>query len=477
MSVACLQKKWYLRATIIILLKKLLYNSYFMSKNIVLKKGLNIPVKGAAELRVCKAVCSDVIAIQPSDFKGLIPRLLVREGDAVAAGSPVMSDKIHPDIILTSPVSGKVKEIVRGEKRKLLAVLIENDHENNRADFGTKGKAADAAAVRKALLESGLWTCLVQRPYGIIANPEVTPKGIFVSGFSTAPLAADVNFCFGDEVNAIQAGVNALATLAEVHFSINCPKSPFAKLENCTIHSFSAKKHPAGNVGVQIASISPILKDETVWTVSLAGLAAIGKLFQTGSIDLRRKVAVCGPMAIEPSYIIALPGTPVAEVKGHYATNAESVRFISGDLLSGRNIGEGGYLGWHDNQFTLIAEGDQKEYFGWIRPIRYKQYSHDHSYFSWLMPWRKYDLTTNLHGGPRAFLMNDGYYAKVLPMDIYPLYLTKACLAGDIEKMEKFGIYEVLPEDLAICEFVDPSKNYIQDMIANGIDLMLKEMA
>ncbi len=447
-----------------------------MSQNFVLKKGLDIPVKGISELRISNAKTPDIVAVKPTDFKGLAPRLLVREGDSVLCGSPVIADKTHAEILLTSPVSGKVKSILRGDKRKLLAVLIENDHDFNCVGFKTP---ATAEEVRQTILASGMWPWLVQRPYGIIANPELTPKGIFVSGFNTAPLAADIDFCFADQFKFIQAAVSALAKLAPVHVSLdacNPEAAKLNKLENCTLHFFQGK-HPAGNVGVQISHISPILKDETMWTVSLLGLAAIGKVLVNGKVDLRRKVAVCGPMAIEPSYIGTMPGLPMKDITGQWGTLADEARVISGDMLSGAAIGPDGFLGFFDNQITVIKEGREKEAFGWIRPIRYKQFSTDHSYFSWLMPWRKYNLDTNLHGGPRAFLMNDAYYAKVLPMDIYPLYLTKACLAGDIDKMEKFGIYEVLPEDLALCEFVDPSKNYIQDIIAKGIDLMLKEMA
>ena len=449
-----------------------------MSQNIVLKKGLNVPVKGAADLRVSKTVAPAVVAVQPSDFKGLVPRLLVKEGDPVLAGSPVLADKMHSDILFSSPVSGKVKSIVRGDKRKLLAVLIEADEEQKYVDFGKKNPAElSGEEVRKALLESGLWPFFVQRPYGIIADPEAAPKAIFVSAFNTAPLAADTKFCYGNEFNAIQAGVTAVSRIANVHVSVNAEdKEPFCKLENCELHFFKGK-HPAGNVGVQISHICPIQKGQTVWTVSLAGLAAIGKLFTKGKVDLRRKVAVCGPMAIDASYLVTYPGTPMTELAPFYGTTGDETRFVSGDVLSGANVGKDGYLRFQDDQVTLIREGVEKELLGWIRPIRYKQFSNDRSYFSWLMPGRTYDMDTNLHGGPRPFLMNDGYYAKVLPMDIYPVFLAKACLAGDIDKMEKFGIYEVLPEDLALCEFIDPSKNNIQDMIAKGIDLMLKEMA
>ena len=452
-----------------------------MSKNIVLKKGLNIPIAGEAALRVSKAIAPGIVAVCPTDFKGLLPRLLVKEGDSVLCGSPVIADKKNPDILLASPVSGTVKELVRGDKRKLLAVLIEADDEQKCVDFGKKDvDGLDADAVRSAILQAGLWPWIVQRPYGILANPLETPRDIFVSAFSSAPLAADSEFCYDSEAKAIQAGVSALAKLSagKVHLSLEAGRehSPLARLQNAEIHFFKGK-HPAGNVGVQIANIKPIQKGETVWTVSLAGLAAIGKLFVKGRYDVSRKVAVCGPMAIEPSYIQTVPGMPMKTLAPFYGNLPEGIRFISGDVLSGRNVGEAGYLGFFDDQITLIREGVDKELLGWARPLRCKQYSRDHSYFSWLTPWRKYEMDTNLHGGPRAFLMNDGYYSKVLPMDIYPVYLAKACLASDIDKMERFGIYEVLPEDLATCEFIDPSKNNIQDIIAQGIDLMLKEMA
>ena len=448
-----------------------------MSKTIVLKKGLNLPITGCAEKRLSKTLVSEVVAVQPGDFKGLLPRLLVKEGDSVLAGSPVFSDKNNPDILITAPASGTVKAIVRGEKRKLLAVLIQTDAEQKYAAFDVKNPA-DADAVKKALLASGLWPWLIQRPYGILANPALTPKGIFVSAFNSTPGAADADFAFETEIPAIQAGIDALAKIAEVHVSFNAKtyaNSPLAKLQ-ATKHFFEGKC-PAGNVGVQISHISPIKKDETVWTISLQGLAAVGKLFTKGRYDVRRMVAVSGPMAIQPAYVNALPGTPMTALKAFYSTNEDTVRVVSGDVLSGKTVGVEGYLGYFDNTVTLIKEGTEKEYFGWARPLRWNQYSTDHTYFSWLTPWRKYDMDTNLHGGPRAFVMSDEYYAKVLPMDIFPLYLIKACIAGDIEKMEQFGIYEVLPEDLAVCEFVDPSKNYIQDIIAKGIDLMLKEMA
>ena len=453
-----------------------------MSQNFVLKKGLDIPLSGEAARRVSKTIAPGIVAVQPTDFKGFLPRLLVKEGDPVLCGSPVMADKKNADILLTSPVSGTVKEIVRGDKRKLLAVLVETDVRQQYVDFGVKDAAAlDAGQVSQALLQSGLWPWIIQRPYGIIADPAVRPRDIFISTFSTAPLAPDSQFCFGSELQAAQAGIRALSKLTDgkVHVSLdgNHRNPPFTGLQDCELHVFQGK-HPAGNVGVQISHIAPIRKEDVVWTVSPMTLVAIGKLFTTGRYDVRRKVAVTGPMAIEPGYIETVPGMPVKELAPFCGnTPAETLRIISGDVLSGKTVGADGYLGVFDNQITLLHEGTEQELLGWIRPFRFNQFSADRSYFSWLLPKKKYAMDTNLHGGARAFLMNDGYYARVLPMDIYPVYLAKACLAGEIEKMERFGIYEVLPEDLATCEFVDPSKNNIQAMIEQGIDLMLKEMA
>jgi Na+-transporting NADH:ubiquinone oxidoreductase subunit A len=447
-----------------------------MSNIIDLKKGLNIPISGAAALQTKKTIVPDVVAIKPTDFKGFSPRLLVKEGDKVLAGSPVLADKQRQDILLTSPVSGTVQEIVRGEKRKLLAVLVKPDGTSEAVDFGArKPSGLKAEEVKEVLLKSGLWPFIIQRPYGVVADPALTPKAIFVSAFSTAPLAADTEFVFKDEVPAIQAAVTAVSKLAPVNVCVNSEASAFAKLTDAKVYVVNGKKHPAGNVGVQISRISPIKKGETVWTLSLLALAAIGKVLTTGKLDLTRKVAVTGPVAVDPSYVTTLPGMPVKALAGYYDGSVET-RFISGDVLTGENVGEGGYLGFFDNQVTLIKEGREREVLGWAKPFRFNQFSSSMTYFSWLLPKKKYNMDTNTHGGVRAFVVSD-VYGKVLPMDLFPVYLIKACLAGDIEKMEKFGIYEVLPEDFALCEFVDPSKNDIQVIISKGIDLMIKEMA
>ena len=450
-----------------------------MSNNIYLKKGLNIPINGVAAQTTKKVIVPDVVAIKPTDFRGLVPKLLVREGDKVLAGTPVLADKMSQSILFASPVSGVVAEVVRGEKRKLLEVRIKADAEQEYVDFGVK-RVADMSAeqIKEALLAAGLWPALVQRPYGIVANPEVAPKAIFVSAFSTAPLAADLDFTLRDELANIQTAINALNKLTKggVHVSLNASTysgTPFHKLENVIMHTFDGQ-HPAGNVGVQIHHISPICKGETVWTVSLMMLAAIGKLFNTGKYDVRRKIAVTGPKANTPAYVDGYPGICMKDVKEFYG-NASELRIISGDVLTGTNVGAEGYLGFHDNQISILEEGDKYELLGWAKPFRPKLFSASRTYFSWLTPNKKYDMDTNLHGGPRAFVVNDTY-SKVLPMDLYPVHLLKACLANDIDNMEKFGIYEVLEEDFALCEYVCPSKIDIQQIITDGIALMMKEM-
>ena len=453
---------------------------YIMSNNIYLKQGLNIPISGVAAQNTKKVIVPDVVAVKPTDFRGLVPKLLVREGDKVLAGTPVLADKMSQNILFTSPVSGTVTEVVRGEKRKLLEVRIKADEKQEYVDFGVK-RVADMSAeqIKEALLAAGLWPALVQRPYGIIANPEVKPKAIFVSAFSTAPLAASPEFTLQNELANIQTAIDALGKLTtdkEVHLSLNSANysgTPFHKLNNVIVHTFTGK-HPAGNVGVQIHHISPIRKGETVWTVSLHMLAAIGKLFNTGKYDVRRKIAVTGPKAVNPAYVDAYPGISMKDIKEFYET-PENLRFVSGDVLTGTNVGAEGFLGFYDNQVTILEEGNKYELLGWAKPFRPKLFSASRTYFSWLTPNKKYDMDTNLHGGPRAFVVND-VYGKVLPMNLYPVYLLKACLAGDIDKMEKFGIYEVLEEDLALCEYVCPSKIDIQQIITDGIALMLKEM-
>lgn len=447
-----------------------------MSEHIRLKRGLDIPLAGAAPAKIAETVAPDLVAVKPTDFKGLVPKMAVKEGDLVKAGQVLFVDKLRPEVRFCSPCSGSVQAVVRGDKRKLLAVVVKAGKEQESVKFDTVDCAKlDKQAMTEALLERGLWPMIKQRPYGIVANPADSPKGIFISALNTAPLAPDAEFIMQGQMENLQKGIDALGRLTSGKVYLSCKAgSAFESLKGAEIYTFEGP-HPAGNVGVQINHISPINKGEIVWTVDLVSLAAIGRCLATGSYDMTRLVAVTGPAAKEPAYIKAVQGMSLAAVN-KYAQDG-NVRYVSGDVLTGENVGADGYLGYFDSQVTLLEEGDYYELLGWLKPLRLKKFSFSHLYWSWLAGKKKtYKLDTNTNGGPRAFVVSD-VYGKVLPMDIYPVYLLKACLAKDIEKMENLGIYEVIEEDFALCEFVCPSKIEIQKIISDGIDLMLKEMA
>ncbi len=456
-------------------------------EQIRLHKGLDILVKGEAKKVVCKTLVPKVVAIKPSDFKNVVPKLLVREGDTVLAGQPVFGDKARPQITFTSPVSGTVKAVVRGDKRKLLAVEIASDGKNESVQFKPVGASAGREEIAAALLASGLWASIIQRPYGIVANPADTPKAIVISAFNSAPLAADISFTVKDEAGYIQSAIDALAkfTSGKVYVNIGAEDetSPLAGLRGVVTTKFKGP-HPAGNVGIQIAHLCPIGKGETVWTVRPQALAAIGKLLKNGVFDMSRTIAVAGSRVKDPAYVRCVPGASVKEITEGFEIKAKKeiydqecgVRYISGNILSGENVGEDGYLGYYDDTLTLISEGNYRELFGWAKIFRPKKFSLSRSYFSWLTPKKKYNVDTNLNGGVRPFVVT-GLYEKVLPMDIYPVYLLKAIITEDIEKMEQLGIYEVVGEDLALCEYVCPSKVNVQEIVEKGISLMLKEMA
>lgn len=445
-----------------------------MSKTIKLCKGLDIKLQGAAEKKTTEVGLASTYAVTPLDFEGIVPKMLVKVGDAVKAGTPLFFNKNNASVVFTSPVSGTVAAVVRGEKRRILAVEITADKTIAYEEFETLDVAkATRDQIVELLLKSGLWTLLIQRPYGIIANPADMPKSIFVSAFDSAPLAPDYGYTLAADKQALQKGFEVLArlTTGKVHLSYNAQAETPA-FTGVELHAFQGK-HPAGNVGVQIHHIDPINKGEKVWTVGYADVAIIGRLFLTGKVDMTRTIAVTGAEVKSPAYVKVVAGAKLDSIlKGQVAADA-NVRYISGNVLTGRNVGAEGYLGYYANQITVIPEGNNYELLGWAMP-RFSKFSVSRAYFSWLFPNRKYNLDTNLNGEERAFVVT-GLYEKYLPMDIYPMHLLKAILAGDLDKMEALGIYEVVEEDFALCEFVDPSKTEMQQIIRNGINLMIKE--
>ncbi|MFI3286342.1 MAG: Na(+)-translocating NADH-quinone reductase subunit A [Rikenellaceae bacterium] len=450
-----------------------------MSKNIPLRKGLDINLQGAAEAKLEKLSLAKQYALSPLDFEGVTPKLLVKVGETVEAGTPLFYNKADERIIFTSPVSGTVSAINRGEKRKILSVVIDADSNQTYKEFPVLNtKSAKREEIVETLLNSGLWSMLIARPYGIIADPNQMPKAIFVSTFDSAPLAPDYNFVLAAEQANIQKGVEVLGRLTEgkVHFGVRQgAEGSLSKSTGVEINSFSGK-HPVGNVGIQIHHIDPINKGEVVWTVNIQDLAIIGRLFSTGKVDMTKIVAVTGSEVVAPKYYQIISGAPIASLIGggiKPQAEDEKVRVISGNVLTGTKVAEEGYITFYANQLTVIPEGDTYELLGWIMP-RFSKFSVSRSYFSWLCPKKQYRLDANLNGGVRPFIMSD-IYEKYLPMDILPVYLIKAILAGDIDKMENLGIYEVVEEDLALCEFVDPSKIDMQQILRDGINLMIKE--
>ncbi len=444
-----------------------------MSKNIKLCKGLDIKLVGKAEARLENAPMAKSYAVSPLDYENVTPKLLVKVGDKVEAGSALFFDKNNPRILFTSPVSGVVSAINRGEKRKLLNVAIEPDATQVYKQLTVVDVAkAERSAIVEMLLESGLWTRIVERPYGIIANPDATPKAIFVSAFDSAPLAPDYNFVLSNEKAAIEAGMAVLARLTDgkVHLSARKGDEGFmAEVKGVEYHTFSGK-HPVGNVGVQIHHIDRIAKGDIVWTVNIQDVAMIGRLVMTGKLDMSKTIAVAGSEVEKPCYKRVIAGAAVESIVGEVK---DGVRIISGDVLTGVATAKDGYLAANANMVTLIPEGDKYEFLGWAMP-RFHRFSVSGSYFSWLFPKKSYNLDTNTNGEERPFVVT-GLYEKYLPMDVYVSYLLKACLTKDLDKMENLGLYEVLPEDLALCEFVDPSKINMQQILRDGINLMIKE--
>lgn len=447
-----------------------------MSEVIKVKKGLNIPLAGKAEKVFGKAELPGLFAVKPTDFYGLIPKLVVKPGDSVKVGSVLFYDKNRPEIKFVSPVSGTVKDVVRGARRVIQEVVVENDGKDESVDFKVGDiKSLTRETVVEKLLESGLWPFLRQRPYNVLANPEIIPKAVFISGFDTAPLAVDVEFAINGQEQDFKSGIEILKQLApEVHLGVESSSASksYEDLKGVKIHQFSGV-HPVGNVGIQIHNISPINKGEVVWTIAPQDVIAIGKLFTTGKSDFSRVIAVAGSEVLKPVYYRSRVGASVQQyLKGNVTEG--SLRTISGNVLTGEQISEDGFLGYFDNLITVIPEGDEYEFLGWALP-GFKKFSHSRTFFSWLTRGKKYELNANMHGGERAIVLS-GEYDKVLPMDILFEFLLKATMADDVEKMEQLGIYEIVEEDIALCEYVDTSKIQIQSVLRKGMELMIKEM-
>ena len=448
-----------------------------MSTDIRIRKGLDIKLVGEAERTTTKLPQGSIYAVKPDDFHKIIPKLLVKVGHEVKAGEALFHSKTNEQLLFPSPVSGEVVEIVRGAKRKVLEIKILADKTQQFQDFPKMDAAKSSAEDIKAhLLSSGCWPFIKQRPYDVIANPEKSPRDIFISGYASAPLAADLDYVLAGKDAEIQAAVTALSMLTEgsVHVSVGKnSNNPLTQVNGAKVHRVSGP-HPSGNVSTQIAKIDPINKGETVWVVNPQDLIIIGELLLTGKFNATRTVALTGSKIVRPQYVEAIVGAKIEDlVADNLDENNE--RLISGSVLSGTQVDADGFLGYYDNQITAIPEGDDYEFFGWNKPIFNKISASRALTFSWLNPKKKYDLNTNTNGEHRAFVVT-GSYEEVFPLDIYPLQLLKAFMVKDLDEMEALGGYEVAPEDFALTEFICVSKQPHQQIIREGLDLMKEEL-
>lgn len=436
-----------------------------MNHTIKIKKGLDIPLGGLPERTLIDVRCIERYAVKPPDVVGFTPRLLVAEGDMVAAGQPLVADKHDPRLTLPSPVHGTVEAIVRGEKRKLMEVVVRKGLEDLKDPKNHKDLTPEAP----------VWWMIKERPFGTIANPDHKPKGIYVSLRDTNPLAPDLDFALKGREQEFEAGVKALEAIAEVH----CVRAE--------------GPHPAGNIGTIIASLDPINKGECVWTVNAQDVANIGRWCLTGDYRPERVISVGGPTAKTPHYYRVICGTCLKQITDaqlmdnsypSLTRTTNTTRIISGSPLNGTTVAADGFLGMYDQQLCFIEEGDHYDFMGWLIP-GLKKFSFSKTFLSGFMGLvgkmgfmgdRKpsYDFNTNVHGSVRPFLFT-GSFERVFPFDIYPLQLIKACIVGDVELQEKLGIYEVEPEDFALCEFIDPSKTEIQTIIREALEVLRKE--
>ncbi len=463
-----------------------------MNKTIKLHKGLDIPLKGVAADNIVDAKKNvGVVAVCPPDFIGFIPRVVVNEGDAVEVGTPLFVDKRNEAQVITSPVSGKIVAVDRGERRKLLDVKIESDNNFTTVDFGktisdifetksdiveTKSDIVEAKSVVDLMNKAGLSVYVRQRPYDIVPNTNELPRDIFVSLFNSMPLAADYNVVLRGREEDFKAGIKALSKIAPVYVGISENQiEKFGNIEGAEVNVFVGP-NPAGNVGVQINNVNPVNKGETVWTINPEIVAVLGKLISTGKLDFTRRIAVAGAEVSTPQYYDTVAGVSLKYLLEGKLNNTEHVRIINGNPLVGMKSELNGFLSAYATEVTAIPEGDDvDELLGWISP-RIKEYSVSRSYLSWLFPKRKYNIDARVKGGERHMIMS-GEYDKVFPMDIYAGYLVKAIIARDIDKMEELGIYEVAPEDFAVAEFVDSSKLELQKIVRDGLDYLRKELA
>ena len=449
-----------------------------MANTIKISKGLDIKIDGKAVEKTVKIQPSGVIEIKPDHFHGITPKITVKEGEAIKAGTPLFYNKNYESMKFVSPVSGSIREIKRGERRKVMSILIDVNSQLEFLQFGVKKTSSlTADEIKSTLLNSGLWVYIKQRPYDTIANPDRTPKAIFISGFDSAPLAPDYEYVMKDKMNDFQAGLDVLSklTTGKIHIGLKSANSIFATAKGVETTIFTGV-HPAGNAGVQINKVNPINKGEVVWTINPQDVVIMGRLFSKGVVDMTKTIALTGPEVENPQYFETIAGNSITDiVKGNLKKTSYPLRYVSGNLLTGIQISENGFLTPYASQISVIDDGGEThELFGWAMP-RLNKFSASNMFFTKLLPRKKFKYDARLLGGPRAIIMS-GEWDKVFPMDILPEQLIKAMIAKNIDRMENLGAYEVAPEDFALCEFVDTSKLPLQAIVREALDFLKNEV-
>ena len=436
-----------------------------------LKKGFDIHLLGAIGSNEIAAVGDpQSVAVIPDDFHGIIPRMEKKEGEHVLAGDPLYHDKNHEAIKVVAPVSGTLKEIRRGERRHIDAIVIEPDGHDETVTLDLK------RPVEEVVLQSGLWCMLRQRPYDVVPTPGVKPRDIFVTAFDSSPLAPDLEVVLGEKSRFITKGVEVLKGLTDGKVYISVREGQTIDAPSAEVNTFIGP-HPAGNAGVQAANLAPVNKGETVWTLDIVTLARIGELFTTGKVSHDTVVAIDGEMVQQPRYIKTVIGADLETVLKNELTNVAHSRIISGNVLTGVKVDLSQWLRAPYRHITIIPENNKPdEFMGWasFNPNRFSIYRTFTTWLGGLSKPRSFD--SRIKGGERA-IVRTGEYDAMLPMDIYGEFLIKAIISGDIDKMEQLGIYEIAPEDFALAEFADTSKLELQRIVREGLDKLRSEMS
>lgn len=450
-----------------------------MSGKIVLKKGLDIKIAGALPMPGVEFNPNNIrgksFAMMPDDYVGLIPKLDVKEGDKVLAGVPLFHDKTDPDICVVSPVAGTIEKIVRGDRRKLCKIVITPDDKfDTSISHDTTSQPKD---IERLIKRSGLWAMMRQRPYDIVPHTTM-PRDIFITSFDSAPLAPDLSLYIHDKSNEIQKGINTLKSLTtgNIYISVKSETKDFySKFNNAEIVEIIGQ-HPAGLPGIQAANIAPVNKGETIWTLDIITLYRIGALINTGKVPMDTIVGITGSDVTSPEYIRTTIGADIASLLNDKIKQSDHHhRIISGNVLCGTKEAIDGHLHTPFRHITIIPEGDDvDEMMGWAS-ISPRKMSVSRSFPGHFLRNKLFNPDARINGGRRAIIMS-GEYDNVLPMDIMAEYLLKAIISRDIDKMEALGIYEIAPEDMALCEYVDTSKLEIQRIVREGLDYLYHEL-